>query len=160
VTPPSPSESVRGAGTDVVGPPVSVDGVASVGSLIGDVASDVTRLLRQEVELARAEIRGAASKAAKAGQLFAGGAMALHLVAVLASVAVGLVAGRMLADRRPEWAEFAPAVTTAGLALLWLVIGLVLLWRGRRRLRSISLVPRQTINTIKEDIAWLRKSTG
>ncbi len=160
MTPPSPSESVRGAGTDVVGPPVPADAMPSVGSLIGDVTSDATRLLRQEVELARAEIRGEATKAAKAGRLFAGGAMALHLVAVLASVAVGLVAGQMLADRLPQWAEFAPAVTTAGLALLWLVIGLILLRLGRRRLRAISPVPRQTIKTIKEDIAWLRKSTG
>jgi Putative Actinobacterial Holin-X, holin superfamily III len=158
VTPP-PSESAP-AGTDVVGPPAPVDPTPSVRSLVGDVASDATRLIRQEVELARAEIRGEARKAAKAGRLFAGGAMALHLVAVLASVAVGLVAGRILADRLPQWSEFAPAVTTAGLALLWLVIGLVLLWRGRRRLRSISPVPRQTIKTIKEDIAWLRKSTG
>jgi Putative Actinobacterial Holin-X, holin superfamily III len=158
VTPP-PSESAP-AGTDVVGPPVPVDPTPSVRSLIGDVASDATRLLRQEVELARAEIRREARKAATAGRLFASGAMALHLVAVLASVAVGLVAGRILADRLPQWSEFAPAVTTAGLALLWLVIGLVLLWRGRRRLRSISPVPRQTIKTIKEDIAWLRKSTG
>ena len=36
----------------------------SVGSLLTDVASDVTRLLQQEVELAKTEIRAEASKAA------------------------------------------------------------------------------------------------
>ena len=157
MTAPSPSESVRATGTGVVGPPVPVDAMPSVGSLIGDVAADVTRLLRQEVELGRAEIRGEATKAVNAGRLFAGGAAALHLVAVLATVAIALAASRILADRAPQWAEFAPAVTAAGLALLWLVIGFVLLRRGRRRLRAVSPVPRQTIKTIKEDIAWLRK---
>ena len=156
----APGDSGPGSSTDGAGGRAAVDGMHSMGSLIGDVASDFTRLLRQEVALARAEIRREGTNAVKAGRLLAGAATALHLVAVLATIAVALAASRIVADVVPQWAPFAPAMTVAALALLWLVIGLVLVTGGRRRLRSVSPVPRQTIKTIKEDIAWLRRSIG
>ena len=117
----------------------------------------MTRLLHQEVELAKTEIRAEASKAAKAGRLLASGAMALHLVAVIASVAAVLAVTEVLIDVLPRWTELAPAIAATGVALLWLIIGLVLIGTGRRRLRSISPMPRQTIQSLKEDLAWLRK---
>jgi len=135
------------------------DEPGSVGSMISEVASDVTRLLRQEVELARTEIREEAAKAGRAGRLIASGALALHLVAVLGSAAVALAAAEVLEHQVPEVAGQAPAIATGGVALLWLLLGLLMLARGRRRLRRISPIPRRTIQTLKEDIAWLRKPT-
>ena len=132
----------------------------SVGALVSDVASDVKRLLHQEVQLARSEIRAEARKAVSAGRLIATGTMALHLVVVLVSVGAVFAVTEILADRVPRLAGLAPAIAAGGVALLWLVIGLILLGAGRRRLRSISPIPRQTIQTLKEDIAWLRKPTA
>lgn len=132
----------------------------SIGAMISEVASDVTRLLRQEVELAKTEIRTEAGKAAKAGRLIATGALALHLTAVLASAAIAFAASALVADRWPDLAWIAPAITVGGVAAFWLLVGLVQLSRGRRRLRRLSPVPRQTIQTLKEDIAWLRKPTA
>ena len=129
----------------------------SVGSLLTDVASDVTRLLHQEVELAKTEIRAEASKAIKAGRLIASGALALHLVAVITSVAAVLAVTEVLVDVLPEWSRLAPAMAATGVAVLWLIIGLLLIGSGRRRLRRISPMPRQTIQSLKEDLAWLRK---
>ena len=44
----------------------------SVGDLLGDVTRDLSTLLRQEVELAKAEVRQSATQAAKSGSMFAG----------------------------------------------------------------------------------------
>ena len=136
------------------------DEARSVATLVSDVASDVKRLLQQEVELARLEIRGEAQKAASAGGMIASAAMALHLVAVLASVAGVLALSDVLADRVPRLAGHATVIAAGGVGVLWLIVGLVLLIAGRRRLRSISLVPRKTLQTLKEDVAWLRKPTA
>jgi len=132
----------------------------SVVALLSDVASDVTRLLHQEVELAKTEIRAEARKAVGAGRLLAGGAMALHLVAVIASVAAVLVVSEVLMEVLPRWAELAPTIAATGVAVLWLIIGVVLIRTGRRRLRGFSPVPQQTIQSLKEDLAWLRKPTA
>ncbi len=140
--------------------PASPTHADSVASLLTDVASDVTRLLHQEVELAKTEIRTEASKAAKAGRLLASGAMALHLVAVMASVAAVFAVTAVVVDVLPGWTDLAPAIAATGVALLWLIIGLVLITTGRRRLRDFSPMPRQTIQSLKEDLEWLRKPTA
>jgi Putative Actinobacterial Holin-X, holin superfamily III len=140
-------------------PPAPAQG-DSVVALLGDVASDVSRLLHQEVELAKTEIRAEARKAAGAGRLLAGGAMALHLVAVIASVAAVLVVSEVLTELLPRWAELAPTIAAIGVAVLWLIIGVVLIRTGSRRLRGFSPVPHQTIKSLKEDLAWLRKPTA
>ena len=140
-------------------PPVPVQGDSLV-ALLSDVASDVTRLLRQEVELAKTEIRAEARKAAKASRLLASGALALHLVAVIGSVAAVLAVTEVLVDALPRWTEFAPTIAAAGVAIVWLIIGVVLTRTGRRQLRHVSPVPQQTIQSLKEDLAWLRKPTG
>ena len=57
----------------------------------------------------------------------------------------------------PALANWATAIAAGAVALVWLLIGLVLLGSGRRRLRKLSPIPRQTIQSLKEDIAWLRK---
>ena len=132
----------------------------TVTSILTEVASDVTRLLHQEVELAKTEIRAEASKAAQAGRLLASGALALHLVAVIASAAAVLAVTQVLVDVLPRWTELAPAIAATGVALVWLIIGLVLIGTGRRRLRGVSPMPRQTIQSLKEDLAWLRKPNG
>jgi len=128
--------------------------------MVTEVASDVKRLMRQEVELAKTEIRAEAAKATSAGKLIAGGALAMHLVAVLASGAVVLAAVPVLITYAPALADYAPAIAAGGVALVWLIVGAVLLSTGRRRLRKFSPIPRQTIQTLKEDIAWLRKPNG
>lgn len=129
----------------------------SVASMVSEVAADVTRLLRQEVDLARTEIRGEASKAVRAARAVVMGAVGLQLFAMLVSVGGVLALSDVLASRVPELADWSTAITAGGVAVLWLLVGLTLLGSGRRRLRSLSPVPRQTIESLKEDIAWLRR---
>lgn len=128
--------------------------------MISDVAADVKRLLRQEVQLATAEMRGEARKAGSAARLIATGGLALHLVAIMFSVGGVLAGSQVLAERVPDLADLSPAIAAGAVGLLWLVVGLTLVRVGRRRLRSVSPIPRQTIQTLQEDIKWLRKPTG
>ena len=133
----------------------------SLSTMVSEVGiSDVKRLMRQEVELAKAEIRTEAARATSAGKLIAAGALAMHLVAVLVSAGAALAAVPVLVAQVPAVADYAPAIAAGGVALVWLIIGAIMLATGRRRLRKFSPIPRQTIQSLKEDLAWLRKPTG
>ncbi len=132
------------------------DPVPSAATMVREVAADVTRLLRQEVDLARTEIRAEATKAVSGARAVAMGAVALHLVVVLISAGGVLALSEVVADRVPGLASWSIAVAAGVVAVVWLLIGLILLAVGRRRLRTLSPLPRQTIQSLKEDIAWLR----
>jgi Putative Actinobacterial Holin-X, holin superfamily III len=134
-----------------------VDGGVPLASLVSEVAADVTRLVRQEVSLARTEIRTEAAKAVRGARSVAIAAVALHMVAILASAGGVLALAKVLASRVPVLADWATAIAAGAVAVPWLLIGLILMGSGRRRLRRLSPIPRQTIQSLREDVAWLRK---
>lgn len=118
----------------------------SIGNLIGQVAGDVSTLFRQEVALAKAELKDEAVKAGKAGGMLAGAGFAGSMVAVLLSLALVFALG----DVMPlGWAALIVAV-------LWAIIGGVLYAVGRNRMKDVDPVPRQTVETMKEDAQWVR----
>jgi hypothetical protein len=59
----------------------------SVGELFSDVASDLSTLIRQEIELAKAEIRQSAVTAGKGAGMLAGAGISGHMVLLFVSVA-------------------------------------------------------------------------
>jgi len=130
-------------------PAHAADDGQSVGELISEVAGDVSRLFRQEVELAKAEVKAEATKAGKAAGMLAGAGFAAYMVAVLLSLALVFALGAVMPD---GWAAVIVAV-------LWAVVAAVLYAAGRKRLRTVSPVPQQTVETLKEDAEWLRHPT-
>jgi len=68
----------------------------SIGSLISDIAADVTKLLRQEVELAKAEFRQEAAKAKKSGGMLAGAGLAGYMVALFLTLAAMFGLGALI----------------------------------------------------------------
>jgi len=122
----------------------------SIGQLIGEVAGDVSKLFRQEVALAKAELKEEAAKAAKAGGLLAGAGFAAYLVAVLLSLALVFALGEVMPL---GWAAVIVAV-------LWGIVGGVLYAMGRNRMKNVDPVPRQTVDTLREDAQWLRDRTS
>ena len=121
-----------------------------IGELIGEITGDLSRLFRQEVELAKAEVREEAKKAGKAGGMLGGAAMAGYLAIVLLSFALVFALGAVMPL---GWAALIVAV-------VWAAIGAVLYTAGRKQLKSVDPVPRQTAETLKEDAQWLRNPTG
>ena len=60
----------------------------SIGELLSSVTQDLSALLRQEVELAKAELRQSANRAGKGAGMFAGAGLAGHMVLLFLSIAV------------------------------------------------------------------------
>ncbi len=119
--------------------PPDSDGRRSIGELLSDVSADVTTLLRQEVALAKAEVKQSASRAGKGVGMLAGAGISGHFVLLFVSIAgwwgLGDGIGR-------AWAALV-------VALVWLVIAAVLGLLGRSELKSVGGVP-QTADTLKK----------
>ncbi|MGZ4451248.1 MAG: phage holin family protein [Nocardioides sp.] len=113
---------------------------ASVGQLVGQVASDLSTLVRQEMELARAELKEEVAKAGKGAGLLGGAGYAGLLLGVFAS----LTAMFLLDLALPLWA--AALVVTA----VWGVVGAVLFRKGRQQLQSVNPTPTRTVDSLKE----------
>jgi hypothetical protein len=122
----------------------------TLGELISEITDDLTRLLRQEVALAKSEIKVEAVKAGKAAGMLGGAGFAGYMVAVLLSLAAAFGLGNVM---DMGWA-------LALVALVWAVAAAVLFARGRTAMRAVSPKPEQTIETLKEDAQWARHPTG
>jgi Flp pilus assembly protein TadB len=122
----------------------------SVGELIGNISNDLSQLFRQEVELAKAELKQEASKAGKAAGMLGGAGFAGYLAVVLLSFALVFALSNVM---DPGWAALIVAV-------IWAIIGAVLYMNGRKKLQTVDPVPRRTVDTIKEDAQWLKNPTG
>lgn len=122
---------------------------ASIGELLSEVTSDVQVLFRQEVELAKAEIREEATKAGKAAGMFGGAGFAGYMVALFASLAAVFALANVM---DAGWA----ALIITG---VWAVIGAVLFVMARSRMRTVSPKPEQTVETLKENARWARHPT-
>ncbi|GIH78392.1 phage holin family protein [Planobispora longispora] len=121
----------------------------SLGQLISEIGEDMSRLFRQEVELAKAEIRQEAAKAGKAAGLLGGAGFAGYMTALLVTLAVMFGLGNVM---DLGWAALIVAV-------VWGAIGAALFVTGRKRMQQVSPKPEQTIETLKEDAQWARNLT-
>ena len=122
----------------------------SVGELIGNISNDLSQLFRQEVELAKAELKQEASKAGKAAGFLGVAGFAGYLAVVLLSFALVFALANVM---DAGWAALIVAV-------IWLIIGGVLFVSGRKKLKSVDPVPHRTVDTLKEDAQWLKNPTS
>lgn len=121
-----------------------------VAELLRSVVADIRLMVQREAELARLELKEKGSRLAIAGELVAG-ALAVGLFALGTLVAAAVLG---LAIVLPAWAS-ALIVGT-----LLVVVAAVLFLVGRERMRSVgSLAPTETIETVREDVAWMRRET-
>jgi len=121
-------------------------GDVPVGSLVRDVAEDLSKLVRQELELAKVETKQDVIKAGKAGGALGGAGVAGWLAALFLSLAVMFALDAVMPI---GWAAFIVAV-------IWGVVGAVLFVTGRNKMRAVNLVPEKTVETVKEDVRWLQ----
>lgn len=122
----------------------------SLGELVGRLGQDLSRLMRAEIALAKAEAKEDALHAARGAGMLAGAGVAGHLLLIFASLALmfGLGAWMPLG-----WAALIVAV-------VWAVVAAVLAASGRSNLRRIPPPMEQTVETVKEDAQWARKPHG
>jgi hypothetical protein len=119
----------------------------SVGEVLGDITSDLSTLMRQEVELAKAEIRETADHAKAAGGMFAGAGVAGHLALIFLSLALWWALGDLIDSL--GWSALV-------VGLLWAVVAGVLAAMGRTRLKRATPVAPRTVDTAKDIPAALK----
>jgi uncharacterized membrane protein YqjE len=123
-----------------------LDDDRSVGQLLGDATKDLQALARKEFALAKAEAKEELQNAVAAGKSFG----VAGLMGYLALVMLSFAAAWALAAIIPTgWAFFAVGVVFA-------LVAAVMALRGRRELRKFDAVPEETVETLKEDVEWLK----
>lgn len=122
-------------------PPEPVDVAdASVGELMSNVMKDVSTLVRQEVELAKAEVKAEATKAAKGAGMVGGAGFAGYMVVLFLSLALWQGLANVLDE---GWAALV-------VAAVWVLAGAALYATGRREFRRIDPKPERTVETLQQ----------
>ena len=120
----------------------------SIGSLLGDLGRQVSTLVRKEIELAKVEVTSGVGRAGKAAAMAgAGGAIAYAGMLVLLGAAVlGLIELGLDA-----WL----AALIVGAVVL--VIGGLITSMGVSRMRAVELAPKQTAETVRENVEFVKE---
>ena len=118
-----------------------------LGDLFGDLATDMSNLVRQEVTLAKVEITQKAKYVGRnIGYLVVGGAVAYAaLLAIIAAIIM------LLAKVLPHWGA------TLAVGVVVAIVGWVLIGKALVALQQTELTPRQTVETLKEDATWMKE---
>ncbi len=120
----------------------------SLSDLFAELAHETSTLVRQEVQLAGSEMSQRASQLGKpAAALAVAGAVAY---AGFLALVVGVIL--LLGEAGLPWWL---AAVLVGLALAG--AGYLLVQRARADLKQADLMPRRTIETLKEDGAWAKE---
>ena len=121
-----------------------------VGDLVKELSGQVSTLVRQEVELAKAEVGEKGKKAGVGAGMFGGAGAAALLM--LGSLTACLILALDLA--MPAWA--AALIVTA----LRAAVAGVLALQGRKKMQEMGTpIPEKTIETVKEDVQWAKHPT-
>ena len=115
--------------------------------LLKQLSEQTTRLVRQELELAKAELTQKGKQAGAGAGLF-GAAGAIGFLALAALTTCFILA---LNAVMPAW------LAALLVAVVYGVVAAVLAMRGRAKVKQATPpVPEQTIETVKEDVAWAK----
>jgi uncharacterized membrane protein YqjE len=117
-----------------------------IGDLLKQLSEDTAKLVRKEVELARAEVTEKGKQAGIGAGMFGGAGVAALLA--LGSLTAFLIA--LLATGMEVW--IAALIVT----VLWTAIAGVLALVGKNRVQEATPPAEQTIETIKEDVQWAK----
>jgi len=122
---------------------------SSVADLISGLVTDAQQLVRREIDLAKHEVSIEVDKVKQ-------GAVALGAGAGLAVIGA-LLLGHMLV-------YLVQALTGLSLWVSYLIVGAIfaigggiLLMQGIKRMKDVDPMPRETIETVKEDIQWIKE---
>lgn len=113
----------------------------SVGELLGEVTNDLSTLLRQEVALAKAELKQTSDHAKAAGGMFAGAGVAGHLALIFLSLALWWALGDLLDSL--GWSALI-------IGVLWAAAAALMAAMGRTRMRRATPVAPMTVDTAKD----------
>jgi hypothetical protein len=132
------------------GAPASDPRERGIGELVKDLASQTSTLVRQEIQLAQAEVTQKGKVAGKGVGLLVGAAV-FGLLA-LGALTAGLIA--LLDKAMATW------VAALIVMALWAIVAFALAKAGQKALQRATPPAPQTVETVKEDIQWAKTQTG
>ena len=121
-----------------------------LGELVKELSSQTSTLVRQEIELARAELQQKGKLAGKGAGMLAG-------AAVFALLAMGALTAGLVAVLSTAMATWIAALIVM---VLWLIVAAVLAKAGQKSIQRATPPAPQTVETVKEDIQWAKNPTG
>jgi hypothetical protein len=110
-----------------------------LGELMAEVSRDLSTLIRQEVELAKAEVTDSAKKAGKGAGLLGGAGVAGYFALLFLSICIWWALGYLIGN---AWSALIVAV-------IYGIVAAILAARGRTQLKQVEGMP-QTAETVKE----------
>ena len=128
-----------------LGTPLTADGHpdvegTSVGSLIGEVTRDMSTLMRQELELAKVEVKAEATKAATGAGLFGAAGFAGYMVLMFLSIALWWALSHLVGH---SWSALI-------VAILWGIVGAVAFLMGKKKFQQVNPKPERTVETLSQ----------
>jgi hypothetical protein len=124
---------------------------ASLTALVTGIINDAQELLKQEIALARREIADEINKSKQAavslGVGVAVGALGGWLLILMIVSLLNEVAGL------PLWVSY---LIVGGVLT---IVGCGLFFAGKAKASDINLVPKQTVQTMKENVQWIKDQT-
>ena len=118
----------------------------SLGEIVSDVTQDLTTLIRQEIDLAKTELKEEGTKAAKGAGMLGGAGLAGYFTVLFLSVTLMFVLDEFL----DLW--IAALIVTA----VWAMATAILAVIGKNKLEASKPQLPQTQETLKEDVRWAK----
>ena len=119
----------------------------SLGTLVGQLTDDIRTLVSKELELAKAELAVKGKRAGAGAGLLGGGG-------VLALLAAGALTTAIIAGLNEVMDLWLAALIVA---VIYGAIAAVLALRGKNKVQEAAPpVPERTMNSVKEDVKWLK----
>lgn len=118
-----------------------------VGDILKSLSGDLSKLVSQEVELAKLEVRAEAKKAGIIAGAYGGAGAAGYFAVLFLSLTLAF----LLASLFDSFWVGALIVT-----VLWGIAGAVLFSMAKTKQKELNPVPEKTVETLKEDKEWLK----
>ena len=112
----------------------------SVGALIGEVSRDLSTLMRQELELAKVEMKTEVKKAGQGASMYGAAGFAGYMTLLFLSIALWWALSHLVGH---SWSALI-------VAALWGVIGAVAYVMGRKKFQQVNPKPERTVDTLSQ----------
>ena len=118
----------------------------TLGEIVGDISSNMSTLVRQEIDLAKSELKQEVTKVGKGAGMFGGAAVAGFFTLFFLSFALTYVLDNFMP------VELAALIV----AVLWGIVAAVLALTGRKNIKAANPQLPTTQQTLKEDVQWAK----
>ena len=119
-----------------------------IGDLLGDLGRQVSTLVRKEIDLARVEVTSSVGRMSRGAAMAGAGGAILYagLLVLLLAVVLGLIQAGIDA-----W------LAALIVAVVVMVIGGVVTSMGVKQMQATELAPKQTAETVRENVEFVKE---